>query len=604
MSEQRRRILVPMAWAVGALAVPCSAVPFAAAAPDAPSDAATAADAQPSDSGEDSESAAPSIGMCTESACSAPADRDKAADDGESAEESEGNESSGDNNSDEGDSGNGDADKDTDKDSDGAQSESARDAYEAADIKAGDQLLVGDWNKDGRSAFGVRRTGGIRLANLDGKVGSFAAYAFGGDSGRAVVGHWGTARDTVAIHDSGAVHLRRWFTSGPADRTFYYGEAGDELVSGDWDGDGYGGPAVRRGNTFYVRNNATTGIADFTFSFGDPGGQVLVGDFNGDGKDTVAVRNGATVRVLNTLADFSDTNTVELSSANARVVAGDFNGDGTTTIETVADTGAEADATPGDSSAHNTPAPDSADSSDTDSDNADSSDADTGNDSGQDGDGEATETPAGEATDGETAEEDSNTDGDDAGSDQTDAENNENTEGDDQPDATGTDAALGRLPRPEPDPENDESPQQIVGKDLDAGVYKVATTKDECFLSVVYADGKTQSGRVQGGPQAQVYLTLGDGDALAVTGCTVSNVSEDTPPEGAVPGDGEWLVGTDVAAGKFEVGGGENCFATVLASTERDAEIVYSLVGDTTAVEVSDGQLISSDSCTWSTLPE
>lgn len=554
MSEQRRPILVPVAWAACALAVPCSAVPFAAVA---------AADSHPRATSQGAESATPSPTMCAESACSAPADRNKDAE-GEASQTEE-------------------ADKKPSAEQPGdSTAVSARDAYEDADIEPGDQLLVGDWNKDGRSAFGVRRAGRLLLANPGEQVGSFANYAFGGDTGQAVVGHWGTTRDTVAVHDGNAVNLRRWFTTGTTDRTFTYGEAGDELVSGDWDGDGYGGPAVRRGNTFYVRNNATTGIAEFTFSFGEAGGQVLVGDFNGDGKDTVAVRNGATVQVLNTLANFNDTDTVELSSANARVVSGDFDGDGKDTIEAVADAGAEADAAAGDSSAHNTPAP-----SDTNTGDGDDASGDSAQEQGQEG-SEGNETHSDEATSEPTDDKEPAQDA---------------ATGTGEPDATGTDAALGRLPRPEPDEDNDPSPQQVVGKDLDSGVYKVATTEDECFLSVVYSDGKTQSGRVQGGPQAQVYLTLNEGDALAVTGCTVSNVADQKPAQDAVPGDGEWLVGTDVAAGKFEVGGGENCFATVLASTERDAEIVYSLVGETTTVEVADGQLISSDACTWSALP-
>ena len=43
-------------------------------------------------------------------------------------------------------------------------------------------------------------------------------------------------------------------TSGPADSVIGYGEAGDEVFVGDWDGDGVDTFAVRRGNVFYLKN--------------------------------------------------------------------------------------------------------------------------------------------------------------------------------------------------------------------------------------------------------------------------------------------------------------------------------------------------------------
>ena len=58
---------------------------------------------------------------------------------------------------------------------------------------------------------------------------------------------------------------------------------------------------VRRGNTFFVHNSLTSGTADSVFAYGDPGDTVLVGDWDGNGSDTLAVRRGGTYFVKNSL---------------------------------------------------------------------------------------------------------------------------------------------------------------------------------------------------------------------------------------------------------------------------------------------------------------
>ena len=64
----------------------------------------------------------------------------------------------------------------------------------------------------------------------------------------------------------------------------------DTVLVGDWDGNGT--VAVRHGITFYVKNSVSTGTADSTFSYGDAGDVVRVGDWDGDGADTSVVRRG------------------------------------------------------------------------------------------------------------------------------------------------------------------------------------------------------------------------------------------------------------------------------------------------------------------------
>ena len=50
-----------------------------------------------------------------------------------------------------------------------------------------------------------------------------------------------------------------------------FGDPGDIPIVGDWNGDGIDTIGVVRGNTWYLRNSNTTGVADVTFTFGDAG---------------------------------------------------------------------------------------------------------------------------------------------------------------------------------------------------------------------------------------------------------------------------------------------------------------------------------------------
>ncbi|WP_180948662.1 N-acetylmuramoyl-L-alanine amidase [Actinotignum timonense] len=116
-------------------------------------------------------------------------------------------------------------------------------------------------------------------------------YGLRGDE--ILTGDWnGDGRDTLAIRRSNIFHVRDTLTSGVATRVFSFGRADDEVFVGDWDGDGVDTFAVRRGNLLLVRNSLTSGPADTVYCFGNPGDTWLVGDWNGDGVDTLAVRRG------------------------------------------------------------------------------------------------------------------------------------------------------------------------------------------------------------------------------------------------------------------------------------------------------------------------
>lgn len=113
-----------------------------------------------------------------------------------------------------------------------------------------------------------------------------------------------------------------------ADITVVYGREGDEVLVGDWDGDGKDTLGVRRGKTFFLDNALKSGNADIEFKFGREGDEVLVGDFNGDGKDTVTVRRGKTYYVNNSFTGGNADVEFKYGREDDESFAGDFDGDG------------------------------------------------------------------------------------------------------------------------------------------------------------------------------------------------------------------------------------------------------------------------------------
>ncbi len=120
--------------------------------------------------------------------------------------------------------------------------------------------------------------------------------------------------------------------TGIANTQFRYGDPGDTVYFGDWDGDGIDTPMVQRGNTFYARNSNTGGVGDMTFSYGNPGDVVLTGDWDGDGIDTLTVRRGHIYYVKNSITTGIADQIIGYGNADDMVLVGDWDGDGTETL--------------------------------------------------------------------------------------------------------------------------------------------------------------------------------------------------------------------------------------------------------------------------------
>ncbi len=67
--------------------------------------------------------------------------------------------------------------------------------------------------------------------------------------------------------------------SGNADEIVYYGKSTDDVLVGDWDGDGEDTFAVRRGNMYYIKNSVSNGVADQVTAYGRSDDEVYVGSW-------------------------------------------------------------------------------------------------------------------------------------------------------------------------------------------------------------------------------------------------------------------------------------------------------------------------------------
>jgi subtilisin family serine protease len=122
------------------------------------------------------------------------------------------------------------------------------------------------------------------------------------------------------------------WADGPAEYTYTFGQPTDEILVGDWDGDGVDTIAVRRGNRYLI-NNSVRGDEPVTeINFGRASDTVLVGDWNGDGFDTLAVRRGATYFISNRIATGPAEVEVTYGRAADDVYVGDFDGDRTDSL--------------------------------------------------------------------------------------------------------------------------------------------------------------------------------------------------------------------------------------------------------------------------------
>ncbi|MGO1583931.1 MAG: hypothetical protein ACTHXO_12000, partial [Actinomycetaceae bacterium] len=154
-------------------------------------------------------------------------------------------------------------------------------------------------------------------------------FSFGRPGDEVLVGDWdGDGGDTLAVRRGNAYYLSNSLYGGDADVELTFGRASDTVLVGDWDGDGADSFAVRRGNSYFLTNRLVGGDAESELDYGRADDEVLVGDYDGDAVDTFAVRRGNTYYVSNSLSSGWADAEFDYGRADDQVLVGDWDGDG------------------------------------------------------------------------------------------------------------------------------------------------------------------------------------------------------------------------------------------------------------------------------------
>jgi hypothetical protein len=170
----------------------------------------------------------------------------------------------------------------------------------------GDIIVTGDWNGDGRTKLGVARpnANGTLTFSLDTNGdGVFDAgdqvFSFGLNGDRVITGDWtGDGRTKLGVvrpNASGALVMSLDAKGNgvfdASDPVFTFGLAGDQLITGDWTGNGKTKLGVARPNaggaltiSLDAKGNGAFDASDPVFVFGLAGDQLITGDWSGDGK--------------------------------------------------------------------------------------------------------------------------------------------------------------------------------------------------------------------------------------------------------------------------------------------------------------------------------
>ncbi len=173
-------------------------------------------------------------------------------------------------------------------------------------------------------------------------------FEWGESNNEVLVGDWdGDGIDSAAVRKGNRFAFAdRNPASAAPQFTLAYGTPGDTVLVGDWDGDGKDTLAVRRGNQYFIRNSMSGGEADKVIAYGKPEDTVLVGDWDGDGKDTFAVRRDNMYHVRNSLTSGVADKTLAYGRSGDATIVGDWNGDQADTLGVVREVAAGASENP------------------------------------------------------------------------------------------------------------------------------------------------------------------------------------------------------------------------------------------------------------------
>ncbi len=167
----------------------------------------------------------------------------------------------------------------------------------------------------------------------DSEATAYATVSYGKATDEVLVGDWdGDGTDTLCVRRGNVYYFQEKPGDTEAYKTVVYGEAEDEVLTGDWDGDGDDELCVRSGNTICFQKSFTDTAYASTVRYGRATDEVLSGNWDGEGGDTLAVRRGNVCYFQKNITDTAHYDSVSFGKASDEILTGDWNGDGCDTL--------------------------------------------------------------------------------------------------------------------------------------------------------------------------------------------------------------------------------------------------------------------------------
>ncbi|MDD1700180.1 MAG: PKD domain-containing protein [Methanoregula sp.] len=125
--------------------------------------------------------------------------------------------------------------------------------------------------------------------NVDGTVAK--SFRYGGSTDQIIVGDWdGDGLDGIAIFRPSTGN---WYfdnnLDGIVDQSFRYGGVGDQIIKGNWEGTNDGIAIFRPSTGYWYFDYTLDGVVDKSFRYGGSTDQIIKGDWDGDGKEGIAI---------------------------------------------------------------------------------------------------------------------------------------------------------------------------------------------------------------------------------------------------------------------------------------------------------------------------
>lgn len=203
--------------------------------------------------------------------------------------------------------------------------------------EAGDVPFVIDATGSGVDDLGVYRNGVFYITTNNQSGSANIIYSLGNPGDVPIPGYYNAAavihgpQPNLAIfRPSTALISEQYTLNGVANQTRIYGDPGDQIVTGDFNGDTITQNAIFRNGTWFIDTNGNS-IPTDVFVFGAPGDIALSGDVTGNGiSDPVVFYNGLWFVTTNFTgyANTSIWSSPVFGEPGDIPVMGDFTGDG------------------------------------------------------------------------------------------------------------------------------------------------------------------------------------------------------------------------------------------------------------------------------------